>query len=334
MWAAQHDRRFGCGYSHSLILVWILFVGTACHASRISGTYVAHAPTFAEMLQLTETDNGQLGGVLSLVELKQDGNVGSEQTPVSGTTDAGQLTLKFPNILSFISGKSLAGTISGSTIHLQIVDSNGNVSSEEFVRSTPAQFKAYADEMKSKGQRLVYNTKLLSLAQEYRETVANAENWIANAEALAERIPNAKADYDKIESEMRSLVGREQQASDSVTRSQIAVAVMQEDIAGEQVDIQVQQVWDTGIGDTGSKLEKDLAGWDGSCGTDQELRKQGANDRAIEMWDRACKEVVAERVKFEPIYRRLSEQRADLKSFQVTTQAHRRALVAEANRIQ
>jgi hypothetical protein len=133
---------------------------------------------------------------------------------------------------------------------------------------------------------------------------------------------------------MRSLIAREQQTTDSVTRSQIAVAVTQDDIAGEQVDIRVQQVWDISIGNTGSKLEKDFTDWDGNCGTDQELRKQGANDRAIEAWDRACKEVVAERAKFEPIYRRLSEQRADLKSFQVTAQAHRKALVTEANRIQ
>jgi len=286
------------------------------------------------MLQLTQTDNGQLSGVLSLVELNQDGNVSSEQTPVNGTADSDQLTLKFPTILSFISGRSLSGTINGSTIHLQIVDSKGNVSSEEFVRSTPAQFKAYADEMKSKGQRIVYNTKLLNLAQDYRETVANADNWIANAEAHAERIPNAKTQYENIESEMRSLVERERTTTDAVTRSQIAVAVTQADIASEQVDIQVQQVWDIGIGESGSKLEKDFAGWDGNCGTDQELRKQGANDRAIEAWGGACKEVVAERAKFEPIYRRLSEQRTDLKSFQVTAQVHRKALVSEANRIQ
>jgi hypothetical protein len=322
------------GNLQSLVLAWIFLVGTACHASRISGTYVAHTPTFAEMLQLTETDNGQLSGVLSHIELKQDGNVSSEQTPVNGTADSDQLTLKFPSILSFISGKTLSGTISGSTIHLQIMDSKGNVSSEQFIRSTPAQFKAYADEIKSEGRRIVYNTKLLNLAQEYRETVANAENWIANAEAHAARIPNAKADYDKIESEMQSLVGREQHTTDSVTRSQIAVAVSQEGIAGEQVDIQVEQLWDIGIGDTGSKLEKDFAEWNGNCGTDQELRKQGASDRAIEAWDRACKQVVTERAKFEPIYRRLSEQRTDLKSFQVTAQAHRKALVSEANRIQ
>ena len=50
----------------------------------------------------------------------------------------------------------------------------------------------------------------------------------------------------------------------------------QEDIVGDQIDIQVQQIWDIGIGDSGSKLEKEFAGWDGNCGTDQELRKRGA----------------------------------------------------------
>jgi len=286
------------------------------------------------MLQMTQTSDGQVNGVLTHVELNDDGNVSSEQASFSGSTAAGQITLKFPILSFLLSGQSLAGTVSGNTIRLQIMDSKGNVSTEVFEKSSPSQFKTYADEMRSKGQRIAYNTKLLNLAQQYRESVANAESWIANAEAHAERIPTAKADYDKIESQMRSLVERERQTLDSVTRSQIAVAVTQADIAGGQVDIQVQQVWDMGIGDTGSKLEKDFTSWDGNCGTDQELRKQGANDRAIEAWERACKAVVAERAKFEPIYRRLSEQRADLKSFQVTAQAHRKSFVNEANRIQ
>lgn len=319
---------------HSLVLMALLLVATACNASEVSGTYVAHASTFAEMLQLTRTPDGQISGVLSHVELKSDGRISSEQTPVNGTADAGQLTLKFPTILSFIPGKSLAGTFRGNTIRLQMVDTNGNVSSEEFQRSSPSQFRVYADEMKSKGQAIAYNTKLLNLAQQYRETVANADNWIANAEAHASRIPNAKADYDKIESQMRSLVGRERATLDSVTRSQISVAVTQADIAGGQVDIQVQQIWDFGIGDSGTKLEKEFTGWDGNCSTDQELRKHGATDGAVEAWDRACKDVVAERTKFEAIYKRMSEQRADLKSFQATAQAHRKSLVNEANRIQ
>jgi hypothetical protein len=322
------------GNVHSVVWVSILLVSTACNASQASGTYVAHASAFAEMLQLTQTSDGQISGVLSHVELKSDGSVRSEQSPVNGTVDAGQLTLKFPSVLSFISGKSLAGTISGNAIHLQIVDSSGNVSSETFERSSASQFKVYADEMKSRGQSIAYNAKLLNLTHEYRETVANAENWIANAQAHAQRIPNAKADYDRIESQMHSLVERERQTLDSVSRSQLSVAVTQADIAGEQVDIQVQQVWDFGIGDSGVILEKEFTGWDGNCGTDQQLRKQGATDQVISAWDHACNQVAAARAKFEPIYRQMSEQRAELKSFQATAQVHRKALVDEANRIQ
>jgi hypothetical protein len=316
-----------------LVLGSFLLAVTACHGARISGTYVAHAPTVAEMLQLTQTSDGQISGVLSHVELKSDGRISSEQSAVNGIVDADQLTLKFPAILSFISGNNLSGTFSGNTIHLQIVDFNGNVSSELFERSSPSQFKGYAEAMKSKGQRIAYNTKLLNLAQHYRETVANAEKWIANAEAHAGRIPNAKADYGKLENQMRSLVERERRTLDSVTRSQIAVAVTQTDIAGEQVDIQIQQIWDIGIGESGTKLEKEFTDWDGNCGTDQELRKQGATTESAEAWHKACRDVLAERAKFGPIYRRISDERADLRSFQTTAQAHRKSLVNEANSV-
>jgi hypothetical protein len=321
------------GIINLLVAASLLLAGTACSASQISGTYVAHVSDVAEMLQLTQTPDGQINGVLNHAELKDDGRVSSQQASFSGSAAAGQITLKFPILSFFLSGQSLSGTVSGNTIRLQIVDSNGNVSTEVFERNSPSQFKAYIDEMKSKGQAIAYNAKLLSLAQQYRETVADAENWVANAEAHAQRIPNAKADYDKIESQMRSLIGRERQTLDSVTRSQISVAVTQADIAGEQVDIQIQQVWDIGIGESGSRLEKDFTGWDGNCGMDQELRKQGATDRTIAAWDQACKEVVAERAKFEPTYKHLSEQRADFRSFQTTAQAHRKALVNEANRL-
>lgn len=319
---------------HSLVLGSLLLLGTACNASRISGTYVAHAPTFVEMLQLTQTPDGQISGVLSHVELKSNGRISSEQSALDGTADAGQLTLNFPSILSFISSKSLAGTISGDTIRLQIVDSNGNVASEVFGLSSPSQFKEYADEMKSKGQAIAYNTKLLKLVQQYRETVANAEHWIANAEAHAQRIPNGKADYEKIESQMKALLDREHHEVDVNTRTQISLQVEQGDLAGERLDMQVEQIWDVEIGNTGVKIEKDFTDWDGNCGTDEELRKQGANEQAISAWDRACKEVVTERTKFDPIYERMSDQRASLRSFQTTAQAHRRALVNEANRIQ
>ena len=146
----------------------------------------------------------------------------------------------------------------------------------------------------------MYHTKLLNLAQEYRETVGNVENRITNAEIHAERISKAKADYEKIESERKSLLTRVRQTLEFNTQTQISLQIEQGDSAGERLNHEVEQIWDVGIGRTGSELEKEFRGWDGNFGTDQELHKQGANTGAVEGWGKACKQPLAERTKFEP----------------------------------
>jgi hypothetical protein len=305
----------------SLIAVPFLFLTTACNASRVSGTYVAHATTFTEMLQLTQAPDGQINGVLSHVELKSDGRISSEQTPVSGTADGGQITLKFPGIPTFISGSSLAGTIGWSSIHLQVVDTKGNVSSEEFDRSNSDKFKAYVDELKTKGHSVACSTNLRNLAKQYRETVSNAEGWIANAQLHAHRIPNARRQYDQIKDAMESLLDRERHTLDSNIRAQIALKIEQGDLAGEQLDVQLDQIWDMGIDEPGARLKREFSGWDGNCGKGAQLRKQGADDEAINAWDEACQQVVAERTKFEPLYKQIAAQSADVKSLEATSRS-------------
>lgn len=147
----------------------ILVLALHSHAaSRISGTYVHHGPNFAEMLQLTQIGNGQINGVFSSVQLK-DGNIQSEQVPVTAVLDGDQLMFTVHSFLSFLVGPNVAGTTKGSAIELQIVDSKGTVTSPLFVHSSPEQFKAYADALKSKRNGIVLSNNLLSNAQELRE---------------------------------------------------------------------------------------------------------------------------------------------------------------------
>ncbi len=143
-----------------------------------------------------------------------------------------------------------------------------------------------------------------------------------------------KAAYENIENQMRSLVAQERSAPyGSVARTQISVAVGQRDIAGGQADIEVNQIWDFGIEDPGAGLYKNFTNWDGNCGNPDKLRSRGAAPQSIEAWESGCKQALAEREKFIPIYKRIMEQRVQLKSFQSTAEAHRKALVDEANRI-
>ena len=306
---------------------------TICSASRISGTYVSHSPNSAEMLQLTQTDNGQISGVLSFVGLKPEGNITSGQNSVTGVVDAEQLTLSVRSgLLPVLGGASFAGTIMGSTVQLQIIDSKGNVTSDVFIRGTPTDFKAYVDQLKSKGEGLVLSKKLTDGAQRFRQTVQSAEEWIANAELHAQRIPRAKSRYQEIEDKMQSLVAQERtKPPNSGARLQIANVVGQGEIAGGQFDSEVNRTWDFSIEGAGAGLNSEFAKWDGNCGTSSDLQRRGAAAQAADVWESACARALAERVKFGPIYKRMVEHREELKTFQATAQAHRRALVDAAN---
>ncbi len=105
-------------------------------------------------------------------------------------------------------------------------------------------------------------------------------------------------------------------------------------LLGIQADVQVNQMWDQTIGDSGRGLSTIFSSYPSNCGTTGELQKRGATPQAIQAWQIACQQALAERLKFEPIYKRVMEQRADLESFQATAQSTRQALVDEASRIQ
>jgi len=133
---------------------------------------------------------------------------------------------------------------------------------------------------------------------------------------------------------MRSLVAQERSApTGSIARTQISVIVGQRDIAGGQLDIQIDQIWDFEIEGPGTGLYRHLANWDGNCGNADQLRRRGATPQSIQTWEGSCRQALAEREKFIPMYKRTMEQRAQLKSFQSAAEARRKALVDEANRI-
>jgi hypothetical protein len=287
------------------------------------------------MLQLTETDNGQISGVLSWAELKSDGRVTSEQAPVSGAVDADQMTLSIrSDLLSLLVGNRVAGSVKGSTIQLQTISSSGNVTSHVFARGAASEFRAYSDQLKSKGAGIVLSRKLTDGAQRFRQTIQDAEKWIASAELHAQRIQAVRTRYQEIEAKMQSLLADERVTSNAVERSQISVSINQGDIAGEQIDIGVEQVWDINIGESGKRIADDFARWNGKCGDATELQRRGAIGQAPEAWEGACKRALAEREKFAPVFKKIMEQRAELKSLQATAQTHRKAIVAEANRME
>lgn len=325
-----HTFNFASAFRLAVLFTPLLITNTACASSRIGGTYTSHADRFATMLQLTQSQSGQITGVVSSVELLNDGSINADETSITGgTIDGNQLTLR----LSGIFGKNVAGTVNGSSIRLRTTGSNGEVYFQDFRRGSASQFKNYADQLRAKGDAIILNAKLLDTTQKLRQAVQQTEQWLFNAELHARKISGVKDSYRKIESNMQSLVARERRTSNSVTRAEISVAVNEGGIDGTQLDLDVNQTWDLEIGNSGESINKAFAGYQQNCDI-QRLQQRGANSQAIETWQSACQQVQAERSKFNPVYKQIMEQRADLRSFQTAAESRRQALVDEASRIQ
>jgi hypothetical protein len=296
----------------------------------MGGTYVGHGPNFVARLRLTDNTRGQITGVLDDVDLSADGQITPKQVSIiGGTVDGDQLTLTASGGLLH---NNISGSIKRDRITLEMVGPNASPASFLFIRSSSATFKTYTDELQHKADGIVVTARVLSQVRDLRQRIRNAEKWIAGAELHAERIPQVKNYYQNIEEQMRSLIARQRVTSNTVTRSQFAVAVNQADVAGTQADVQVHQTWDIGIGDEGQSLIKVFATAPSHCEDWKELQDRGATLEAAQLWESACKDTVLELEKFGSAFKRITDQREDLRSFQQTAMSRRQALVDEANR--
>lgn len=318
---------------HRLLLsLAIVLIADASRAeTRISGTYVTHGADFADMLQLTQTEGGRITGVLSEVTLKPDGKITSEQGPVSGAIDGGQITLSFS--FGLLSGGSIAGTVGGNAIQLSAVGKNGNVVAWTYARGTPAEFQTYANQFQARSQAIVLSARVEKVAKTMEQTVRDAKAWGTDAEVHLQRIPSVKEYYQKISAKMETLLQRKRMAPNAVMRSQIGVAITQGSVAGTQVDVQANAVWDR-IEERGAALSRSFASYPPSCVTSEELAARGASQAAIARWQSACPAAVAERIKFREALKRVTEARADLKAFQQGEEQRRKELERQSSQIE
>jgi hypothetical protein len=315
------------------ILVSLAFADLASAENRISGTYVSHGGNFTEMLQLTQTENGHLVGVMTSVTLSAEGSVTSKNGQLTGATDAGQITLLCH--YGLLDDVNLAGTVNWtkSEIQFQWSGADGTVATAVFARGAASDFKTYTDQLKFKANSIVLTKELLSHAEGLGHAIQQAAAWISNAKLHEQRIPKAKEYYQKLEDQMRSLVSRERRASDPDSRSAIGIDVRQSDEAGDQTDIEIDYLWDTTIGNDGKSIADAFANGPLSCEVTNEYLKRGAEQQVVENWKTACQQALAERDKFGPIFKRIMEQRADLKSYQSAMRTRRKVLVQEADEL-
>jgi len=310
-----------------------LLVGTAAQSeSRISGTYVTRAANGVDMLQLTEGPGGQVSGVMSTVGLSPSGRIESYQVPVSGTIGDGTIILTlhggplstFPN--------SVAGTIRGDTIELQALGSDGTLDGESFLRSDASAFQEAAQQLKARGDVMKLSANLTKDTTTAGQSIRAIEAWMADATARLQHIASVKDRYHAISRQMQSLVERERITKDSLARSDLHLAVIDGQLAGDDADAQVNQVWDR-LFTAGQKIAQLYQQYHRGCATGEELRAKGAAPEIVQRWESACGAFMAEEVKFDPVYSKVSQERASLKAFQAEEKQKRDLLLVQATQL-
>jgi hypothetical protein len=213
--------------------------------------------------------------------MKQSGSLSSEHESLTGVVDRDQITLTVHGFLGF--SANTGGTIHGNTIQLQTLEPNGTLQSLALKRGSQSDFQKYADELRHDADVIALARNLGRRAQELRQIVQQAENWIAFAELHARRIDGVKGHYQKLEGQMRMLVDRERETSNSVARTQISVNVIQGNVAGTQTDIEVNQMWDQNIAASGRRLHAVFTNLPSNCDS-KSLKKYGTppgSNRAV-----------------------------------------------------
>jgi hypothetical protein len=95
----------------------LLMLVAGCSHS-ISGAYVAHGQQFSELLQITQSPDGQLLGTLNHTAVKSDGSLERLTLNISGTTDGHAITLVGKGNEPFAIPANMSGTVDDGGIPL------------------------------------------------------------------------------------------------------------------------------------------------------------------------------------------------------------------------
>jgi hypothetical protein len=124
-------------------------ITTDCSAHGASGTYIARGQGFVEMLQITQSQDGQLLGSMASTMLKHNGSLTQNSTNISGVVDGHALTLVAKSPFPLIPDVNMPGTINSGVI--TITNSNGQ---EQFIAGSPGDYQAAVQQLQTQGAEI------------------------------------------------------------------------------------------------------------------------------------------------------------------------------------
>ncbi|QUG93157.1 hypothetical protein GR140_30830 (plasmid) [Pseudomonas putida] len=129
-----------------LVIMSVLTLLSACFDSSISGSYVAKDSSSAELLQLTEAQDGKIVGTWQQIALKSSGGIETSMANVSGVVDGESLTLAV-SLTGLPMSQNFSGTVTTSALELNLVGGAGAVAKAHFTRGSVADFNSEAQRL-------------------------------------------------------------------------------------------------------------------------------------------------------------------------------------------
>lgn len=218
-------------HQNSLLFWLILFVlivtGTSALANGISGTYVGKGDNIAVLIQIVQTNDGNLTGRYEQVVLQPNGKIDDMNAAIVGATD-GQTVAVTINPNGFLTGNIVvSGTIQGGMLHIT-GGGNGSNLTLNLLKSDEAEFRSQvailnkkANEINDFRMRLDAEKSATEarerIEQQKRDFIGKANELIQSMQDKNKRIDKAleyllqkEAQYHAIMSKARSYLERVQ----------------------------------------------------------------------------------------------------------------------------
>jgi hypothetical protein len=172
-----------------LVTLSIMMSLAGCFDRSVSGSYVAKDLSSAELLQLTQAQDGKIVGTLQHIALKSSGGIETSTGNVSGIVDGESVTLAI-SLAGLLIGRNISGTVTASALELNLVGSDSTIASAHFTRGSVADFNAEAVRLAQAGESI----KIEKLRADQVETLNRSA--LALEDALNTYVKRARKQID------------------------------------------------------------------------------------------------------------------------------------------
>lgn len=226
---------------NSSVVAFVVFLSSSAGAT-VSGTYVGSGPGIAVLLQLVETNGGQLSGRYEQQKVIAGNRIEQLNAAVSGTSDGQTVVLQVRPTEVLASAYVLSGMISASVLQLR-GGGYGQTLNLNLAKGTEENFKTRAAGLSASVNRAVATQSLEADLVNAEHTLQAMSKFSANPEPGPSAFAPYEQRYRTSTQGMRATLGRQQlipRFIQTPARGQLGVAINQASVETTQIHTEVK----------------------------------------------------------------------------------------------